>query len=111
MSFNRADICKIVNELSESHATQERAAGIHGIHDFDLKAAYNHILDYCRDTETRPRSHEYSMSNGALFIDGVISVRVAPLINRPCYTRRGAFPSNDLIDYEGLILARQESNY
>lgn len=105
----RMDIKNITNELSAQHAEQERNAGVSFLEDtFNLMRAYNVILEYCKATKTRPQSHAYSMVNGCLHIDGVLIERIANLINKPGYARAGAFIPERGIDYERLILSRQE---
>ena len=99
----RQDICRIVNKLSESHATQARAAWMSGL-DFSLKNAYDLILNYCKKNGRRPSNNAYEMKNGCIFANGAIVGRVAGLIDKPGYMRVAV----DRVDYEDMILKRQE---
>ena len=102
----RSDVCNIVNELSEEHAKQARAAGagFDVLMDFSLKNAYDLVMDFCRKSGTRPRQNVYTMVNGCIKANDQLIGRCAPMINKPGYAK--VFTGG--VDYEDRILARQE---
>ena len=100
----RKDIVDIVNDLSEEYAKQARDAGIETGLDFELMEAYNLIFNDCKGSGIHPTKNSYEMKNGCVFRSGEILGRCAPLINRPGYMK----VKNDFVDYEELILKRQE---
>lgn len=61
---------------------------------------YNGIMDYCRENQTPPTRHAWTLDNGVLLVDGVKLLRVAPIERRP-YSAEADY-------WEGQILARQE---
>ena len=108
--MRRHAICNIVNELSENYANNCRVYGCtDNIFSFDLKECYDLILNYCVDTWTihKVRSNKYEQKNGQLYINGNSIGRIALMYDTPNYK---AIVNNG-IDYEGLILARQEKYF
>ena len=107
----RADLVKIVNDLSENYGNEARAAGVCLPVDEMPRVLdiYKLIFEHCQKTGSRPRAHVYGIKNGVLTIDGQNIERVAGMINRPGYMRPGAFPVPGKVDYEARILARQEA--
>lgn len=106
----RVDIVNIVNELSYRYTLEARMAGVVFSYDDEPRVLdmYEIIFDHCKNTKSRPRSHTYGINNGVLTIDGKNIRRVAGMINKPGYMR---ISDTIGIDYEGLILARQEACY
>ena len=105
----REDIKNIVNTLSENYSNEARAAGADPftILSFELLKCHDVILNYCKNNHTRPRNNTYKQVNGLLFINNAPIERVALRYNKPNYK---AYVFNG-IDYERLILARQEAIY
>ena len=69
----RKDIINIVDILSK------QSGGL----DFRYLECCNLILDYCKQTKTRPKEHNYDLINGCLFINNNIIKRVEPLPPKP----------------------------
>lgn len=67
----RTDIKNITNELAINKGL-----------DFDLMATYKAIFDFCKENKTRPRSNNYKIISGCLFINNKIITRVAPIAQR-----------------------------
>ena len=86
----RNDITNIVNDLATG-------AGL----DFELMTTYKAIFNYCKENKTRPRSNNYKINNGCLFINNKLITRVEPL---PAKT----FFDPVLDYYENKILATNE---
>lgn len=103
----RTDIKNIVNELSEQYSIEARAAGADPftILSFELMHCHDVILEYCKKNKTRPRANNYKQVNGLLYINNVPAARVALRYNKPDYKSLSFL----CVDYEGLILARQEA--
>lgn len=87
----RMDICNIIKEMK-----------IPCNSDISTMEIYDCIMNFCKENQTRPRKHTYSINNGCLFIDGKFTKRVGHL-DRPAY----AF-DEETYCAEGRILARQE---
>lgn len=85
-------IVNIVNELAEK-----------GGMDFELLKCYDLIFNYCKENKTRPRSNNYDLINGCLYINNQYIRRVEPL-------KKGIFDSDPEYSYylEGKILAQSE---
>lgn len=64
----RSDIVKIVTALAIGQGIG-----------FEAIRTYNAILNYCKETKTRPAANLYKIFNGVLFINNVCAGRVAPL--------------------------------
>lgn len=88
----RNDIVNIVNKLA-----------LQSDLDFYLMETYNAILNYCKENKTRPRSNNYDLINGCLYINNQYIRRVEPL-------KKGIFDSDPEYSYylEGKILAQSE---
>lgn len=107
----RTNIANITNELSTAYSEKARAAGVNLTLDEmpHVLMIYKLIFDYCKATGTlsTARNHTYDIDNGVLMINGKHIARVAGMINKPGYMRLHN-PENE-IDYEDLILRRQEA--
>jgi hypothetical protein len=68
----RKDITNIVNKLAEN-----------GGLDFELTKCYELILNYCKETNTRPSKNTYELNNGVLVINGLNIERVELLHKVP----------------------------
>jgi len=99
----RQDIINIVNLISEDYSNKCREAGSFNL-SFDLMHCYSLILEYCKDTKSMPSKNAYKQVNGLLYINDSPIDRVALRYNRPRYE----VLNNTGIDYESLILARQD---
>lgn len=86
----RQDIVNITNELASETSL-----------DFELLTTYNAISNYCKENKTRPRSNNYELKNGCLYINNTFIKRVEPLPPRP------AFDEHSYI-IEGAILAKND---
>lgn len=87
----RKDIINIVNKLALKSDLG-----------FYLMETYNAILKYCKENKKSPRSNEYKLINGCLYINNEYIRRVEPLKN-------SLFIYNPEIEYiEGKILAQTE---
>ena len=111
----RMNISNITNELSAAYSEKARTAGVNLTIDEmpHVLQIYKLIFDYCKKTGTlsTPRNNTYDINNGVLVINGKDIARVAGMIDKPGYmnTRPGVFVSDNSIDYEDLILRRQEA--
>ena len=111
----RMSIQNITNELSATYSEKARTAGVKlSIDELPhVLQIYKLIFDYCKATGTltTARTNTYDIDNGVLMINGKHIARVAGMINKPGYmnTRPGVFVSDNSIDYEDLILRRQEA--
>lgn len=91
----RADIVRIVNELSAKYPFTK--------YDFDVKGAYFHIFNYCRRNNLYPSALVCKVEGGILEINGrKIDRVVVSKMRMPSYNEKAAF-------YEERILARQET--
>jgi hypothetical protein len=86
----RKDIIDIVNKLATL-----------GTLDFDLFKCYNTILNYCKETKTKPNNNNYTLVTGMLQINGKNTKRVDSLPKKIDFDEKAYY-------LEGRILARQE---
>lgn len=100
----RQDIINIVNLISEDYSNQCREAKGYSNLSFDLMHCYSLILEYCNTTKSMPSKNAYKQVNGLLYINDSPIDRVALRYNAPRYE----VLNNTGIDYESLILARQD---
>lgn len=89
----RSDIVKIVNALAVGQGT-----------DFEIIKAYNNILDYCKETKTRPAANDYKINGGALYINNIFFGRVAPLPKKLDYNEQFCFLNGKAIKNDHLGL-------
>lgn len=85
----RSDIVNIVNKLAEK-----------GGMDFKLLKCYDLIFNYCKENKTRPRSNNYDLKNGCLYINNQFIRRVDSLYKEPF--------DEQLYYLAGKILAQSE---
>lgn len=106
----RRDITIIVNNLSAAYSEAARTYTdkFYIIDSFDLIKCYSLIFDYCKNNHTRPTVNNYKQVNGLLYINDAPVRRVALMYDIPNYKR---CIDDNSIDYEALILARQEALY
>lgn len=106
----RSDVVKIVNTLSRDYSEQARTYTdkFYIIDSFDLIKCYSLIFDYCKNNHIRPAANNYKQVNGLLYINDAPAGRVALMYDTPNYK---AYIDDNSIDYEALILARQEAIY
>lgn len=89
----RSDIVKIVNALAIGQ----------GI-DFEAIRTYNAILNYCKETKTRPATNDYKINSGALYINNTFVGRVAPLPKKLGYNEQFCFFNGKAIKNDHLGL-------
>lgn len=98
----RRDITLIVNQLSSNYPCSD--------FDFDLMQCYNDIFTYCKTNKKRPSTVKCRINeNGFLFVNNVKINKVVYPVKK--YNPFSCLPRENQIDYEGLILAKQEKYF
>ena len=108
----RQAIQNITNELSENYSNQCRLYGddYDCCFGFDLRKCYDLVLEYCKNngTSATPRKNKYRQDNGFLYINEENVGRIGIPYDKPNWN---ALPKENEVDYEALILARQEGEW
>lgn len=98
--YKRQNIANIVNGLSANYPCS--------VYDFDLKQCYDDIFNYCKLHKKRPANIKCDIKNNFLYID---NIKVNKVVFKIPYNNFASLPRENEIDYEGLILARQEKYF
>lgn len=101
MKYDNKEITNIVNSLSANYPCID--------YDFDLRQCYTDILSYTQTNKKDPSKIHCKINNGFLFVDGMKLNKVVYKVKS--YNPFNILPDNNSIDYEGLILARQEQYF
>lgn len=99
MRYDNKQVSDIVNELSADFPCSK--------YDFDLRQCYIDILTYSQNMKKDPLKLKVRIDNGFLYIDGMKTNKVVYRVNN--YNPYSSLPRENEIDYESLILARQDT--
>lgn len=69
----RMDVCRIIERMRIPWDSE-----------ISVMEIYDTIMNFCRENQTAPSKHTYTIDNGCLYIDGNFTKRVGP-IERPAY--------------------------